>query len=213
MQRLVLHLAKDRVHHDEQPNGWRNTTIVSVSSIICIACGLCHIPIGIETPTNLPFFNDGPVLGTKFPSRMPTIIASKIQRARKRSSNPRLLKAETFSARGGRLSSWFSASLVPGNDPESLGYAVEATRSSLGFIVSSVAICAAVSQFCEDLSSRWDERWQKRQSEHFESAAYACFRRMPIFCESSSVGTSPGKRTCIGPLRICHSLLIRKSRT
>ena len=52
--------------------------------------------IGTETPTNFPFCSAGPVLGTKLPRMMPMAIARKIQSARKRSSKPRDLKAETL---------------------------------------------------------------------------------------------------------------------
>ena len=107
----------------------------------CIGYGLGHVPIGMDTPTNWPFFNAGPVLGTKFPSRMPMIIASKIQRARKRSSQPRLLNAETFSARGGRQEICFSESMVSCGDPLSFCNKVGAIRSSSGCDWSMVAIC------------------------------------------------------------------------
>lgn len=54
------------------------------------------VPIGTETPTNLPFSRVGPVSGTKLPRMIPTAMARKIHRARKRSSQPRDLKADTF---------------------------------------------------------------------------------------------------------------------
>lgn len=55
-----------------------------------------NIPIGTETPTNLPFCKEGPVFGAKFPNMMPTAMARKIHIARKRSSHPKLLKMEVF---------------------------------------------------------------------------------------------------------------------
>jgi hypothetical protein len=54
--------------------------------------------MGIETPTNFPFCKAGPVLGTKLPNIIPMAIAKKIHRARKRSNQPRLLKAEVLGA-------------------------------------------------------------------------------------------------------------------
>lgn len=62
----------------------------------------CYVPIGMDTPTNLPFWSAGPVLGTKLPSRMPIIIASRIQSASKRSNQPKALKADdgSFSRAG-----------------------------------------------------------------------------------------------------------------
>ena len=56
-------------------------------------------PIGAETPTNLPFCNAGPVLGTKSPRTMPIAIANRIQRAKNLSSKPEFLNAETFVGR------------------------------------------------------------------------------------------------------------------
>ena len=53
-------------------------------------------PIGTETPTNFPFCKAGPVEGTKLPRRMPMSIARKIHAARKRSSQPKPLKAEVL---------------------------------------------------------------------------------------------------------------------
>src|SRR5436190_18242497 len=47
------------------------------------------IPIGTLTPTNCPFCNVGPVLGTKAPSKMPIVIASIIHMTRNRSSKLR----------------------------------------------------------------------------------------------------------------------------
>lgn len=52
--------------------------------------------IGIEIPTNFPFYSAGPVSLTKLPSRTPIIIVSRIQTAKKWSSTPSNLKAETF---------------------------------------------------------------------------------------------------------------------
>jgi hypothetical protein len=68
------------------------------------------LPIGTETPTNFPRCNADPVLGTKLPSRIPMMMASRIHRARSRSSQPRALKAETFSSLS-RSSSCFSTSV------------------------------------------------------------------------------------------------------
>jgi hypothetical protein len=62
------------------------------------------LPIGTETPTNCPFCNAGPVLGTKFPRIIPTAIARKIHRARNRSRNPRDLKIEDSRVGGGCMS-------------------------------------------------------------------------------------------------------------
>jgi hypothetical protein len=57
-----------------------------------------YAPIGIDTPTNVPFCNAGPTLSTKLPSMIPMAMARKIQTARKRSRRPRLLKADSFGA-------------------------------------------------------------------------------------------------------------------
>lgn len=53
-------------------------------------------PIGIETPTNFPFCSASFVFGTKFPKMIPTVMARNIQTARKRSRNPKFLKADTW---------------------------------------------------------------------------------------------------------------------
>lgn len=71
------------------------------------------IPIGTDTPTNLPLCRAGPVEGTKFPRMMPSAIASRIQRARKRSSQPSALKAEMVSGSVGSDAAWFSGSVKP----------------------------------------------------------------------------------------------------
>lgn len=52
--------------------------------------------IGMDTPTNLPFWSAGPVSSTKFPRRIPMIMARRIHTARKRSSHPRPLITESF---------------------------------------------------------------------------------------------------------------------
>ncbi len=62
--------------------------------------------MGTKTPTNLPFCKAGPVFGTKFPSMMPIAIHS----ARKRSSHPRPLNAETLSGAMADSISCFSVS-------------------------------------------------------------------------------------------------------
>jgi hypothetical protein len=69
-----------------------------------------NIPIGTLTPTNFPFCNAGPVFGTKFPRIIPTAIARKIHRARNRSSQPRLLKMDSFSVVDGSWGDCFSMS-------------------------------------------------------------------------------------------------------
>lgn len=66
----------------------------SVAQVFDVLC----LPIGIETPTNSPLCNAGPTLSTKLPSKMPITIARRIQRASRRSSQPKLLKADTFVA-------------------------------------------------------------------------------------------------------------------
>ncbi|KAJ8603971.1 hypothetical protein MRB53_041990 [Persea americana] len=120
MQRLVLHLAEDRVHHDEEADGYKASarglvyvaTDSNPSMTACryICASLCtlfvpfpqgstrhhsNIPIGIDTPTNFPLCSAGPVLGTKFPSKIPIIIASRIHNASRRSSQLSCLMAET----------------------------------------------------------------------------------------------------------------------
>ena len=88
---------------------------VAISTVLkAIQAAMMHTPIGTETPTNLPFCNAGPVLGTKFPSMMPIAIANSIQRARNRSSQPKLLNAETLSGAMAPSISCFSAS-CPGS--------------------------------------------------------------------------------------------------
>ena len=57
--------------------------------------------MGMETPTNFPFWRTGPVLGTKLPKRMPTTMARKIQRAKKRSRRPREEKADILAGGAG----------------------------------------------------------------------------------------------------------------
>ena len=70
--------------------------------------------IGIDTPTNLPFCSVGPVEGTKLPRMTPIAMARKIQRARKRSSQPSALNAETFVGPQAPLEGrWLSVSYEP----------------------------------------------------------------------------------------------------
>ena len=75
--------------------------------------------MGIETPTNFPFWRAGPVLGTKLPRRMPITMARKIQRARKRSRRPREEKAETLAREAGMVCFSMSGS---GTCGEGLGW-------------------------------------------------------------------------------------------
>jgi hypothetical protein len=84
MERFVFDFAKDWVHHDKESDGCTRSADVEHSWERCI-------PIGAETLTNLPFCNAGPTLSTKFPSKMPMIMASKIHKTRSRSNHPRLL--------------------------------------------------------------------------------------------------------------------------
>ena len=57
--------------------------------------------MGMDTPTNFPFWRAGPVVGTKLPRRMPIAMARKIHRARKRSRRPREEKAEILAREAG----------------------------------------------------------------------------------------------------------------
>lgn len=92
----------------------RPTAVVElVSKISLRSLSANHSPIGIDTPTNFPFCSAGPVLGTKFPNKIPTTIARNIHTARKRSSKPRFLKADCLlrtSSRGIPFSPCFSTS-------------------------------------------------------------------------------------------------------
>ena len=107
MQRLILDLAQDRIHHDQQADRY---CLVSRSVFFANHPQLNHLPIGTDTPTNFPFCNASPVLGTKFPRMIPIAIASKIHKARKRSSQPSPLNADVFPATGPGGSSCFSGS-------------------------------------------------------------------------------------------------------
>jgi hypothetical protein len=75
-------------------------------------CNEGPLPIGIDTPTNLPFCNAGPVLGTKLPSRTPMIMARRIQSASRRSSQPRALKADDCSLSDDESGACFSTSML-----------------------------------------------------------------------------------------------------
>jgi len=66
--------------------------------------------MGTETPTNFPFCSAGPVLGTKFPSKIPMAMERKIHNARKRSSQPSPLNAGTLDAFEGWRDTWVSRS-------------------------------------------------------------------------------------------------------
>jgi hypothetical protein len=59
-------------------------------------------PMGTLTPTNWPFCKAGPVLGTKFPNRIPIAIARMIHRTRKRSRKPRPRRGGTALYSGSR---------------------------------------------------------------------------------------------------------------
>lgn len=91
------------------------------------------IPIGMDTSANLPFCNAGPTSGTKLPSRTPRTMASRIQRARKRSSQQRDLKAEAFFAGRGPCAPCFSAPLDDRGLGESVAvFAGRTAGSSMG---------------------------------------------------------------------------------
>jgi len=128
------------------------------------------MPMGIDTPTNFPFCNAGPVLGTKFPSiipnpnqytlflhvlrlqalkqeikspiYLPIAIAKKIHRAKNRSNQPKDLKADDFLAKSGsRTSSCFSISGIDDiGEFIDFGCDVLVTTSSDGRTFVSVAI-------------------------------------------------------------------------
>ena len=74
---------------------------IAVSQVNVSPHEMLSVPMGIDTPTNFPRCNAGPVSGTKFPRMMPTIMARRIQRARNWSRNPRLLNAELWSTGNG----------------------------------------------------------------------------------------------------------------
>ena len=54
-----------------------------------------EIPIGTDTPTNLPRCSAGPAFGTKFPKMIPTTMAKNIHSARNRSRMPSPLNADS----------------------------------------------------------------------------------------------------------------------
>jgi hypothetical protein len=98
VQGLVFDFTQDWVHHDKQADCCIQNRMSADESLQ--KCRIYCVPIGIDTPTNLPFCSAGPVLGTKFPRRIPIIIASRIHSASKRSSQPKALKAEDCSFSG-----------------------------------------------------------------------------------------------------------------
>ena len=127
VQRLVADFTQNRVHHNEEADGCKlvgasgqyryrsragparpgskkaereKAEKTKLQEMEKNEKESSYIPIGTDTPTNLPFCRAGPVEGTKFPRIMPTAMARKIQRARKRSIQPRALKAEKSSRRG-----------------------------------------------------------------------------------------------------------------
>ena len=70
--------------------------LFNIVSTLPLKAHLRLAPIGTDTPTNFPFCKAGPVEGTKLLRRMPISIAKKIHAARKRSSQPRPLKADVL---------------------------------------------------------------------------------------------------------------------
>lgn len=107
MEGLVADFAEDGIHHDEETDGYKD--FMSVSYYEGETVHYEDLPMGMETPTNFPLSNAGPVEGTKFPRMIPMAMARKIHSARKRSSHPRDLNADTFwdfssSLGGGTLS-------------------------------------------------------------------------------------------------------------
>jgi hypothetical protein len=119
-----------------------------------------NIPIGTLTPTNFPFCNAGPVFGTKFPRMIPMAIAKKIHNARRRSSQPRLLKIDVLEASNASSSSvkpCFSTSEVWGLLED--GGEDETTTSSegrtLGCIFLFLDFSVGENFFFFNNNSRW----------------------------------------------------------
>jgi hypothetical protein len=103
-----------------------------------------NIPIGTLTPTNFPFCNAGPVFGTKFPRMIPIAIAKKIHKARRRSSQPRLLKMDVLeaSSTSSPVKPCFSTSEVWGLLED--GAEDETTTSSEGRTLGSIFLSSSI---------------------------------------------------------------------
>ena len=99
VQRLVADLAQDGIHHDQQADGFAARNVRT--DYIERKGGPANVPMGIETPTNLPFFSAGPTSSTKLPKMMPMAMARKIQSAKSLSSQPRAFKADSLPFSGG----------------------------------------------------------------------------------------------------------------
>ena len=132
---------------------------VSIKSFIQILWQSC-LPIGIETPTNSPFCKAGPMLSTKLPSRMPTIMASRIQRASSRSSQPKLLKADSL---GARMSAGLSAHCRSISFPSLLWFDVSCRGS----------LCSCFIFAC----ARGGEQWIAVMDGGFRCMRFLCSKR------------------------------------
>lgn len=75
-----------------------------------------HVPIGMLTPTNSPFWSAGPTASTVFPSTMPSAIASMIHTTRKRSRNDRPRSGGRLSSSATTVSMCLSSSQLHGPD-------------------------------------------------------------------------------------------------
>ena len=79
MQCFVADFTQDRVHHDEETDGWymKSEQRHKLNQ-------LKDLPIGTLTPTNSPFCSAGPADSTVLPMVMPTPIAVRIHSTRNR---------------------------------------------------------------------------------------------------------------------------------
>lgn len=104
----------------------------------------------MDTPTNLPFSSAGPVLGTKLPSRMPITMASRIQSASKRSSQPRALKADDGSLSETAVDCCFSVSIM---ELRVSVIAVGSIASCFGDMATDAVLFARVREGLDDFTA------------------------------------------------------------
>jgi len=159
------------------------------------------LPIGIETPTNSPLCNAGPMFGMKLPSMMPTAMARRIQRASNLSSQPRPLNADS-----------------PGADV-SFGHPTSVRGCWRSTSVSGTSPCAGMpSVFSVAIWGVEDGYWKMMRC-FLNAVLCVCVYGLAVLCCHVLMGWTPSIYIPVPPcpattkpviegLPICHRLMV-----